>query len=353
LVDFLLDILRVGELSGQVTIVSEQEHTSGVAVESSHGIDALLTGTLDQIHNGLAAIGVIAGGDAIFGFIEQDVALLLGGDNLIVILYNILRGNLHAQLGHDIAVNLYQALLDIFIGHTTRADAGVGHELVEANLHVGIDSGLFIDNALGLGRETHLGLGALTLGALLIATLTLLVTAALALLIATLALLVTAALALLIATLALLVTALTLLVTTLALLVAALALLIAALALLIAALALLVTALTGLITALALLVIALLLFGSDLCSFSISVLFAYGLRLLVALLITRLIATLALLVTALTRLVTTLTLVATLTLLVSTLMTGLITTLTGLITLIVIPLLALLVAFLLLESLGC
>ena len=347
LVDFLLDILGVGELGREVTIVGEQEHTSGVAVQTSHGIDAFLTGTLDEVHNGLAAVGVVAGGDAILGLIEQDVALLLGGYNLSIVFHNVLGGDFHAEFGSYLAVDLDETLLDVFIGYTTRADAGVGHELVQADLHVGIDSGLLIDDALGLGCKAHLGLGTLALGALLIAALlallvaalTLLVAALLALLVATLLALLVTTLTLLVTTLTLLVTALTLLVTALTLLVATLTLLVAALALLVAALlALLVAALTLLVTTLALLIAALtlliasLLVGRHVVALGISVLLFVALGLLISLLITGLVATL-MLVATLTGLITTLT--------------GLVATLSGLIALTVITALTGLITFLL------
>ena len=352
LVDLLLDILGVGEFGGQVTIVGEQEHASGIAVETTHGIDALLAGSLHKVHNGLAAVGIITGGDAILGFVEQDVALLLGGDNLAIIFNDVLRSDLHAEFGHNIAIDLDQTLLDVFVSHAARADAGVGHELVEANLHVGIDSGLLINDALGLGCESHLGLGTLALGTLLIT--------ALALLVATLALLVTA-LTLLVATLTLLVAALALLVTALLTrLVAALLtrlvatlltrLVAALLAMLVAALLTrLVTALlTGLVAALLTRLVAALLLGVH-CAVVArvgSVVLTGRHRLLVALLITALTG----LITALT-LVAALALITTLALLVATLALvaalALISTLT-----MVTALLTGLVTFLLLETLG-
>ena len=318
LIDFLLYILRMGQLGCQVTVVGEQQHTGGVAVQSSHGVDALLAGTLHEVHDGLAAVGIVAGGDAVLGFVQQDVALLLGGYDLAVILYDVLGGNLHAEFGNDLAIDFDKALLDVFISHTARADAGVGHELVQAYLHVGIDSWLLIDDALGLGCEAHLGLGTLALGTLLVtALLALLVAALLALLVAALlALLVATLLALLVTTLltGLITALLTGLITALltGLVTALLTGLVATLALLIAALALLVTALTGLVATLAGLITALtglvaLLFGIVGCAFGISVCcIAASLGLLIALLISTLMLIAALTLIALTLIALTL-----------------------------------------------
>ena len=311
LVDFLLDILRMGELSCQVTVVGEQQYTSGVAVQTSHWIDALFTGTFHEIHDGFAAVGIVTGCDTVFGLVKQDVALLFGGYDFTVIFNDILGRDLHAEFCYHDIVDHDKAFLDIFISNTARADAGIGHELVQANFHVRINSGLLIENTLGLGGKAHLGLGTLALGALLIATGALLI-ATLTLLVTALTLLVTA-LTLLVTTGALLIATLTLLVTTLLTgLITALTLLVTALLTgLITALALLVTALTGLI-ALTLLVAAfLLLFGIHSCTFGISVLFACSLRLRITLLIAGLVATLTLLVTALTGLIAALTLLVT------------------------------------------
>ncbi len=350
LVDFLLDILRVSELGSQVTVVGEQQYTSGVAVQTSHRIDALFTGTFHEIHDGFAAVGIVTGCDTVFGLVKQDVALLFGGYDFTVIFNDILGRDLHAEFCYHDIVDHDKAFLDIFISNTARADAGIGHELVQANFHVGIDSGLLIENTLGLGGKAHLGLGTLALGALLIAALALLVTT-LTLLVSALTLLVTA-LTLLVTTGALLIAALTLLVTTLLTgLITALTLLVTSLLTgLITALALLVTALTGLIAltllvttlltgliTLTLLVAAfLLLFGIHSCTFGISVLFACSLRLRITLLIAGLVATLTLLVTALTGLIAALTL--------------LVTALTGLITLTMVTAGTLLITLLLLIT---
>ena len=351
LVDFLLDILRMGELSCQVTVVGEQQYTSGVAVQTSHRIDALFTGTFHEIHDGFAAVGIVTGCDTVFGLVKQDVALLFGGYDFTVIFNDILGRDLHAEFCYHDIVDHDKAFLDIFISNTARADAGIGHELVQANFHVRIDSGLLIENTLGLGGKAHLGLGTLALGALLIATgalliatLTLLVTA-LTLLVTALTLLVTTG-ALLIATLTLLVTtlltglitALTLLVTTLLTgLITALALLVTTLLTGLIALTLLVTTLlTGLITLTLLVAAFLLLFGIHSCTFGISVLFACSLRLRITLLIAGLVATLTLLVTALTGLIAALTL--------------LVTALTGLIALTMVTARTLLITLLLLIT---
>ena len=77
MIDLLLHELRVSKLAGQLAIVGEKQYTSGVAVKTTNGIDTLAASTLHQVHNGLAVLWVVAGGNIILGLVEQDVNLLL------------------------------------------------------------------------------------------------------------------------------------------------------------------------------------------------------------------------------------------------------------------------------------
>ena len=254
----------MGELGGEVAVVGEQEHAGGVAVEASYGIDAFGAGTLDEVHDGGAVLGVFRGGDAVFGFVEEDVALRFQCDYLFIVFNDVRVRNLGAEFGDDLAVYLDKALLDELVGLAARAYAGVAHELVETDLFVGIGNRHFIFDALGTGSEALSAAGehALALlhaSALLIAALTFLIASLTlgTLLVATLlAGLITALLTGLVATFAALIAALalgTLLVATLTALIAALALLTGLVATLLAGSALLIAAGTFLIAALALL----------------------------------------------------------------------------------------------------
>lgn len=267
MVDLLLEELRMCKLRSQIAIVGEQEHTGGVAVETSYGIDALGAYVLNQIHNCLALLGIVACCHAVLRLVEQHVHFLLKIYRLIVEFDFVGALYLCSEFGNYFTVNRHNACLDELVSLTARANTGVGKELVETYRLVGIDVLLLIlDTLLHAILSIGIIIGrTLTIAALLIAA-TLLITAALlvsALLIA--ATLLIAALTL-IATLALLIA--TLLVAALLLVVAFLivitrtiallrTLLIAALALLIATLALLITALTLLVSAL-LLVVAVL-----------------------------------------------------------------------------------------------
>ena len=306
---FFLGVLRMGKFRGQVTIVGEQQHAGGIAVEASYGIYSLVACAFHEIHHGHATVGVVGCGDAIFGLVEQNVCLAFESYYLFIVFHNVGMRYLCAEFGHNFAVDFYKALLNEFVCFAARAYSGICHELVETDFFIGIRNRHFVFNRTGTRHKAlaFAGESSALLASLIIAALTLLIAAVLALtlLVAALALLIAAVLALtlLVAALALLVTALTLLIAAflvfaiVMLLIAALTLLVSALALLVAALALLISALALLVAALALLISALTLLIA-------------ALTLLVAAL-ALLIASLALLVAALTLLIAALTLLVT------------------------------------------
>ncbi len=115
-IHLLLQELRMGELAGQLTVVGKQQHTGGVAVETAHGIDALGAGTLNDVHHGLTLLRVIARRDAVLGFIEQDIHLLLNRYRLTLELHLVGALHLGAEFGHHLAVDGHLALCDIVIG---------------------------------------------------------------------------------------------------------------------------------------------------------------------------------------------------------------------------------------------
>ena len=152
-VNLFLHELGVGELRGKVAVVGKQKHAGSVAVKTSHGIYALVACAFDEIHHSKTSVGVVAGGNAVFGLVEQDIALALKCHNLFIILHNVAVGNLGAKLGHYLAVDLHQALLNELIGLAARAKAGVTHIFVQANLLVGSGEWHFIFHRLGTRSE--------------------------------------------------------------------------------------------------------------------------------------------------------------------------------------------------------
>ncbi len=151
------------ELRCEVAIVGKQEHASGVAVETSDGIDALGAGILDKVHNGLALLRVVAGGDIVLRLVEEDIDLLLDADGLVVEAYLVGAEHLGAQLRNNLSVDSDDAGLYELIGLTTAADTGIGEELVQTYRLVGVEVLLFVLNAF-LQRILGIGIIGLTVG---------------------------------------------------------------------------------------------------------------------------------------------------------------------------------------------
>ena len=172
-VDLLLDELGVSQFGGQVAVVGQQEHTGGVTVQAAYGIDTLLTGALHQVEHGGTAVGIVGGGDAVLGLVQEDVALALGGDDLAVELHYVGSGDLGAQFGYDLVVDLHQTGGDTLVGLASGADTGVGHELVQTDRLVGVEVVDDVVYLLGTGDELFAGTGleAVLVGALVIAAL--------------------------------------------------------------------------------------------------------------------------------------------------------------------------------------
>ena len=147
-IDLLLEELRVSELGSQFAIVGEQEYARGVAVETTDGVNALIAGTLDEVHDRLAVLGIVAGGDIILRLVEEHVDLFLDANGLVVELDLVRTLHLRAELGDDYAIDADDASLDKGIGLAARADTGIGEELVQTNGCFGVDVSLGVFDAL-------------------------------------------------------------------------------------------------------------------------------------------------------------------------------------------------------------
>ena len=262
MINLLLQELRMGQLRSQIAIVGQEQHTSGVTVQTTYGIDALRAGILHQVHHGLALLGIVARGDIVLRLVEKNVDLLLQRNRILVEAYHIGAHDFGAQFGDYLTIDGHHTCLNELVGLATAAYTGISQELVQTDGLVGIEVLLLIFYTLlqavlciGIIVGRMLTVTALTLLIAatrleatlltgLIAATRLVALALLALLIAATRLIAFALLARLIAALTLLI-ATTLLEATLLTGLIAAALLIASLALL----ALLITALTLLIAA--------------------------------------------------------------------------------------------------------
>ena len=236
-IDLLLQELGVRQLRSQVAIIGKQQHTGGVAVQTTNGIDALGASILNKVHHRLTLLGIIAGGNVVLGFVQQHINLLLQCNGLVVETDVVGAHHLGTQLVDNLTIDSHHTSLDKLVSLATAANTGISQELVQTDGLIGIEVLLLIFNTL-LQRILGIGIIArrtLTIAALLrtlsIATTLLTVTAAL--LVATtllIAALLTVASALLITTLLRTLSIATALLVTAALLITALARLVTTLA---------------------------------------------------------------------------------------------------------------------------
>ena len=183
-VDLLLQELRMSQLRSQVTIVGQKQHTSGVAVQTTNRIDALLASTLHQVHHSLTLLGIVAGGHIVLGLVQQHIDLLLHTNGLIVEQHLVSTQYLGTQLGNNLAIDLYDTCCDELVSLTTTADASISQELVQTQGLIGIVVLLLVLDALlqrvlsiGIVARSVLAIAAtlLTIATTLVVTTTLLI----------------------------------------------------------------------------------------------------------------------------------------------------------------------------------
>ena len=119
MVDLLLEELGMCKAACHLTVIGKKQNTCCIAVKTAYGINSLLAGTLDVIHNCLALLRIIHCGNAILGLVEKDIYLTLDAYQLVVEQHVVTTVNLGTQLGNGLAVNLNYTCLDKFISLTT------------------------------------------------------------------------------------------------------------------------------------------------------------------------------------------------------------------------------------------
>ena len=136
-------IFGVHELLCHVTIIGEQKHTRGVAVETTDRVDALLACASDNIHNSAASLRVISGRHCILRLVEEDIDLLLGLDDTAFILDDSIARDRDTHLGYNLAIDLNLTCLDEVVSLAAAGDACHGNKAIEPEhlrhlLHFGI-----------------------------------------------------------------------------------------------------------------------------------------------------------------------------------------------------------------------
>ena len=75
---------RMSQLSGQVTVVGQQQHTGGITVQTTHRIDTLCTSISNDINYRMTLLRIIRCRYGILRLIEQNIHLTLTAYRLIV-----------------------------------------------------------------------------------------------------------------------------------------------------------------------------------------------------------------------------------------------------------------------------
>ena len=100
------------ELLGDLTVVGEHQHTSGVLVKPSDREHPQLA-SLEKIHDGLLGVRVARTGDEAFRLVHHDVNFLLALESLSVETDVVLEDvDLCPKLGHNLAVYGHDAGLN-------------------------------------------------------------------------------------------------------------------------------------------------------------------------------------------------------------------------------------------------
>ena len=104
MIDLLLQELGMCELAGQISVVSQQEYASRIAVQATHRIDSFGASVLYKVHNYLALLRIVAGCHVIFGLVQQHIDLLFERNRLIMELDFVGTEHLRTQFGDNVAV---------------------------------------------------------------------------------------------------------------------------------------------------------------------------------------------------------------------------------------------------------
>ena len=162
-VDLLLAVFGMRQFGCQVTIVGQKQHTGGVAVKASNGVDALTTCVFHQVCHFVTFLRIIGSGNAVLGFVEQHVHFLLAAYCLVVELDDVSRENLGTEFAYYLTIYGNHSGLNEIVGLTTRANTCVGEEFVQTNRLRRVFVFLFILHAflrriLGIGSGAALAL---------------------------------------------------------------------------------------------------------------------------------------------------------------------------------------------------
>ena len=129
---------RMGEPVGQFAVVSEQDEPFGKIVQPPHGVEAFAPPRVGhEVEHGLAAFGVVGGGDYLHRLMQHEPA----GLSAFLPQHHRAAVQGHFVAGHDahagavgrLAVHTHCAGKDKFVGFAAGAYARIGKSLVESD----------------------------------------------------------------------------------------------------------------------------------------------------------------------------------------------------------------------------
>ena len=117
---------------GKFAVAGEQQQALAVIIEASHGIDALLDAA-QQVHHGLAALGIAHRGDAFGGLVERQIDHALGIMQQAAIHFDVIaiQIGLAPELGDRRAINKNAPLQNELLGFAARGHSGAGKNFLQ------------------------------------------------------------------------------------------------------------------------------------------------------------------------------------------------------------------------------
>ena len=153
------------QLGSQITIVSQQQYTCRVTVQTAHRINTFLASILYQIHDSQTFLRIIRSRHTILRLIQNDIYFTFDLNRLSFEQHLVLTGNLRPQFSYNLIIYLNNTCLDKFISFATRTNTCIRQELIQADRFVRVSQHFLI---LQLFLEVILGIRIVITGTMII-----------------------------------------------------------------------------------------------------------------------------------------------------------------------------------------
>ena len=132
-VNLLLVKFRVRQLSCEITIIREQQHTGCITIETTNWIDTFRTSVTNDINHRVTLLRIVGSSNRIFRLVEQNIHFSFTTNRLVMEANIIRRKHLSSQIINHFAIYRNNTCLDKIISLTTGTDSGVSEEFVQTN----------------------------------------------------------------------------------------------------------------------------------------------------------------------------------------------------------------------------